>query len=129
MYDFKIQPLIESGTFNGQMDMKFKCLLPTDKIIFHSIDLILDKNSFKLKSLDSETSVENDYIEDKLTNFITIKLKKNCKKDFDYSLSFKYQGIINTNLYGLYPSSYTDNTGKMITLLTTHFHPTDARRV
>ncbi|CAF0998437.1 unnamed protein product, partial [Brachionus calyciflorus] len=138
-YHFKIQPYIgtnetwdndKSFTFDGEIAINFTCNISTNKIVFHALDLELHTESFTITSNDDKTglNIEKRYTEDKVTNFITINMNKPCMQNAQYILNMKYKGLIGSNLYGFYRSSYIDKNGNTFYLATTQFQPTDARR-
>lgn len=112
-YDITIKPYIgdswgeKSFTFEGSISINFTCDKPTNKIVFHGIDLNLDTKTFIIESTD-KIGVEQRYTEDKITNFIEINLDKECQKGLNYVLKMKYTGLIIKNLYGFYRSSYVN---------------------
>jgi hypothetical protein len=73
------------------------------------LELKLLKNTFKIDSDQDKTiQLEKDYAEDKVTDFITIKMSRECIRNSGYVLSLDYEGQINSNLYGLYNSYFYD---------------------
>lgn len=95
----------KSFTFDGSINITFNCVIPTNKIVFHAIDLNLHTNSFKIESTEN-LKIEKRYTEDKVTNFIEIDLDRECSQGFNYTLQMDYTGLIIKNLYGFYRSSY-----------------------
>lgn len=117
-YEIIIKPYIgdswkeRSFTFDGSINISFTCAIPTNKIVFHAIDLNLHTDSFKIVSTEN-IKIEKRYTEDKITNFIEIDLDRECSKGSDYVLQMDYTGLIIENLYGFYRSSYkNENNGQ-----------------
>ena len=122
LYEIEIQLFIgttevygnKSFTTEGQTQIHFNCVTPTNYIYLHSEELVL--NTEKLR-INSEEDLEIDLLDknaeyDLEKNFVIFKLNKQCKKNANYKLSISYTGLILPYTYGLYKSSYTDKTGK-----------------
>lgn len=117
-YDFKIKPYIgrnpawpaaKDFTFEGSIEMHFTCAKPTDKIIFHAADMVIDGNSLSIRSTaDPSMSVGKSYDYENLREFVTVYMSKNCTQDASYILSMTYDGNVLQQLYGFYRSSYED---------------------
>ena len=119
LYELQLQPFIgpaevyaeKAFTFNGQIQMHFTCSIPTNKIVFHALQLEIDSDNLELTSYnDPSPPVLNKNIEfDKPKQFVIINLSKECKSGSDYKLTMVYSGVILTNLYGFYRGSYQYN--------------------
>ncbi len=93
------------------MTMNFKCVNPTNKIVFHARDLNIDAENLILSSVtDKSVPVLNKSISyDNVTHFVIINLDKDCASNSDYKLVVPYSGNIISNLYGFYRGSYVYN--------------------
>ena len=87
--------------------ISFKCVTPTNRIVFHILDLNIDNSSFKLESTDDAALKLNDKWENDFSRqFFIMNFTGTCKKDANYVLSLKYIGLISEDLAGFYRSSY-----------------------
>ncbi|CAF0920546.1 unnamed protein product [Brachionus calyciflorus] len=138
-YSLMIQPYIGTNdtwdnnktfTFDAEIKINFTCVISTNKIVLHALDLELDADSFTIESEDDKTglNIEKTFTTDEVKNFIIIKMSKECLEESQYILYMKYKGLISSNLYGFYRSSYKDVNGKIFHLASTQFEPTEARR-
>jgi hypothetical protein len=93
--------------------MHFTCSNPTQKIVFHSYNLNLNRNSMALGSNgDNGISIDNNNVEiDLIRDFVTVSMNRACLKDVDYSLKINFTGEILNSLFGFYRSSYIDENG------------------
>lgn len=100
-------------TFDGICEITIKARKSNvDTITLHKEDLnILEQSlakkskSVSLSQRDESIDIKsNDYNE--ITNVYTLKLTSPLVKDEIYALKFKYVGNLQTNMHGLYRSSY-----------------------
>lgn len=116
-YELEIKPYVgpdyqnKSFTFEGWIQMHFRCVKPTNKIIFHQKDLKLTFGNFSSQD-DPELKIVSDFKYDNEKDFVTLDFNKNCKKDANYSLGIKFEGVILEKLYGFYRSSFQDKNDK-----------------
>ena len=119
LYELQIQPYIGTNetygdkafTFEGIMNMHFKCENSTNKIVFHINELEIEH--LEISSADAPTiSLDSDFQEDYVRQFVIVKMSRNCVEGAMYKLKIEYTGPISRYLYGFYRSSYLDSTGK-----------------
>ncbi|RNA03939.1 Aminopeptidase N, partial [Brachionus plicatilis] len=145
-YEILIKPYFnvtqEPSFYTGHVLINFKCLQNTSKLVFHKHqDIEIDDLSFELKSLSDKNFIpvkkmlESNYLIEKLsydnlTQLLQIELFKNTFiKNEEYSLSMNFKGLTRADNYGLYRSSYADDSGNTKWLLASQMEPTDARKV
>ena len=121
-----------SFKFDGKLDFTFRCENPTGRIILHSRDLLINKDSVKLvrysnssdgayesKSLGSAeaVSLDKDWALDDKRDFVIFYLDKKtnakCSKGSFYKLTLNYSGDILEKPYGLFRNSFVDKSGKL----------------
>ena len=134
MYELELKPYLgdeslhgdKSFTFEGDMKMHFKCVEPTNKLIFHSNGLNFHTDSIELESNDptEQITINKRFKIDAIRIFVIFDLSKECTKDVDYTFRVKYDSEISRNLYGFYLSSFTDLQDKTSYLAVTDFQPT-----
>lgn len=116
-YDLEIKPYVgpnyqeKSFTFEGSIEMHFRCVKPTDKIIFHQKDLNLTHKNLSSYN-DPELEINSEFKFDYDKDFVTLNFNKNCKKDANYTLGIKFDGVLLDKLYGFYRSSFQDKDNK-----------------
>jgi hypothetical protein len=118
LYELKIQPYIgpieiygnNSFTFEGENRMHFICAKPTNKIIFHSVNLKINNASLS-SSDDKDIKLEESHIEVKQKEYVVFKLNRDCKPNVLYTIAVSFNGQIANVLYGFYRSSYKDSKG------------------
>ena len=117
LYDVEIKPYIGGADvwganafkFDGKINMHFTCSEATSALIFHILDLEIDNSTIRLTSSDDPTLTlvggwKNDYERE----FFVSSFNRNCTKNANYTLSLSYRGNIQSNLAGIYRSSYFD---------------------
>lgn len=121
VYDLTITPYIGSNaawdsskdfTFEGIMNMHLLCYKATKKIVFHSAGLKINEDTLMLSSATDGTITFSKKLEyDNLREFVIVNLDRNCVEGSTYELKMDYTGIIVTELFGFYRSSYLDEFG------------------
>lgn len=93
------------------MKMTVECLKPTNKIIFHSVDLKIDPNSLAIMSEqdNSGIDVQKSLQFDDRREFVIVTTTRNCMPGAKYTLHMDFNGTILTVLYGFYRSTYRIN--------------------
>jgi len=110
-YDIRLLPILEKGNFSilGQVSIELECRTETDRIVLHSLEIVIDPKSvrlsgrnvanFNVKSVEYDTELE----------FAIIRLNQTLSKGFNYTLSMEFVGQLNDKLKGFYRSSYQEN--------------------
>lgn len=102
-------PTEKDYTFEATMHMHFTCRKPTTKIIFHSLELVIDQNALQLTSNDDNgIGLVGDLEFDQRREFVIVTMNRECKMGSSYVLKIEFTGIILPVLYGFYRSSYLD---------------------
>lgn len=117
-YDIEIKPYIgteetygdKAFTFEGRVIMKLTCEAPTNKIIFHAINLNIDAEKLELTSAtDKDIKFDKNFKYESLREFVTVSLSRNCVTGAEYSLTVVYTGEILKATFGFYRSQYTED--------------------
>ena len=121
--ELEVQPFIgppevygnQSFTFLGTMRLHFTCQKPTDKVIFHANELVVDETKLKIESSNDtgvrlSSSVPLEY--DNQRQFVIVTLGSACIQDQNYTLTVPYSGVILEKLFGFYRGSYTNSKGE-----------------
>lgn len=119
LYDLTLKPYVGSNpnawssskdfTFEGEMKMHFRCIQPTNVIVFHAIELAIDLDLLDIYSDDDpDIKVFHSIDYDKIRSFVTVTMTRECKRNVEYVLHIEYTGSILPVLYGFYTSSYKD---------------------
>ena len=93
--------------------------LHSKKIEIHSINVF--------DSSGNELSMDGHYL-DPERDFLVVKMRKPLSAGSNYTLGIEFVSKLSEELSGFYRSTYTDDDGKKITMATTHFEPTSARK-
>lgn len=114
-YELQIQPYIgpnygsKSFTTEGIMKMHFTCVNPTQSIVFHAINMVIDGKGLVLNSTtDNVITVSPDYTVDPVRDFVIVNMNRPCVRNVQYSLVVPFVGEIRSALNGFYRSSYRD---------------------
>ncbi|KAK4881197.1 hypothetical protein RN001_004516 [Aquatica leii] len=131
-YRLQIIPFLTEKNFttSGAVAITFKVNKETDKIVLNIFDMEIDKESVKIKRINStdHISVTDQQFND-VSQTYTIALEETLQKDDEYDVEMKFTGHLRDNMQGFYRSQYDDpktNTQKY--MASTQFSPIDARR-
>jgi len=140
----------DQNTFAGRVSILFKTIKsPTAFILskrdgtncigmlLHALDLHLDQARIEHLSCGNSRSLHLE-----ADNFRYSTVEQICRIEFpydensenvfvlgqSYKLTIDFHGVLNSNMQGLYRSSYKDRVGQEHFIATTQFEPTDARR-
>ena len=127
-YNLKLVPFIipDNFTIDGAVSIKLACAKDTTNITLHSKDIDINKVNV-LDSSGTEVSIAEHYLEPE-RDFLVVEMKKSLSAGSNYTLDIKFLSKLSEGLSGFYRSTYADGSGKKVTMATTHFEPTDARK-
>lgn len=92
--------------------MTYRCEEPTDRIVFHSVELNIHEESLELTSaLDQTIKIIKSVQFDDLRQFAILTTDRQCVKGVEYQLKIAFDGLISDRLSGFYRSSYLDQNG------------------
>ncbi|KAG5890983.1 hypothetical protein JTB14_037969 [Gonioctena quinquepunctata] len=114
------------SSFNGTVDITFNVTKSINTIQLHSAVTI---NNLELKSAIATIPYVN-YTLDSKVEILTILLTTTLNVSTEYTLTITYSGELNTtDTLGFYRSYYENSAGAESYFVTTHLHPTRARKV
>ncbi|XP_067653450.1 uncharacterized protein [Haliotis asinina] len=133
-YDLEMKPNMYEGdpasfTFEGSVTIHIRCLQPTRDVTLHINKLNITSGSIEVGpesgGVGAVTYVSHE--ENQVSQFLTIHVNEDLKKDSLYYLKMNFTGPLRDDLAGFYLSSYkTGNT--TVYLATTQFESSDARK-
>jgi len=118
-YYIDLTPSFDDLTFIGKEKIELEILNDSKEIILNSQDLSII--SCKLGEVEAKKIIHNKKYQQVRFSFSNI-IKKGI-----INLDIKFNGKVREDLRGLYKSTYLNNNKEM-TMLTTQFEPTDARK-
>ena len=118
-YDITVKPDAKAMTFSGTETVTIDVRQATDTIVLNAAELKLGKVTFDGKDMPFT-------IDDK-TQQLTVKLPAAAKVG-THSMSFAWDGKINTTSAGFFAIDYTNPDGSAARMLATQFEAPDARR-
>lgn len=126
-YDVHILDIdIHGETYKGKVTIQLVVDGPTNELHLNYRDLSVsaDKITVTSQSISIGVSAIEEFKE---KEYFVIKLDQELKKGGDVLVTLEYDGIVQTNMAGMYKSSYEENGVKKF-MLSTQFEATDARR-
>lgn len=130
-YTLRLQPFINGNlSIHGSVDIRFKVVEPTDKVVLNMADIITRNESVTVEAEGAAGErirvVCQTY--DSLLQLYTAHLEQRLLPTTTYLFHMDFQGYLNDKLVGFYRSEYKDAQGTHRMLAATQFSPTDARR-
>jgi len=112
-YDVRLLPILETGNFSilGRVSVDIECKEVTDRIVLHSVDIVVDPKSVQLihkvnqahalsvSGIDYDTKLE----------FLIVRLDHKLTKGSNYTLSMDFVGNLTDRLKGFYRSNYKED--------------------
>ena len=112
-YDVRLLPILETGNFSilGRVSVDIECKEVTDRIVLHSVDIVVDPKSVQLihkvnqahalsvSGIDYDTKLE----------FLIVRLDHKLTKGSNYTLSMDFLGNLTDRLKGFYRSNYKED--------------------
>lgn len=125
-YDLSVFDLnLDNDTYNGVVVIDLQVVEETDELHLHYRDLKIGEIKVKVGERSIEAKVAS--IDEKKEFFVVKFSEQVFPKDEKIQATITYSGIIQTNMAGLYKSSYKEN-GETKYMMLTQFDATDARR-
>ncbi|XP_072036362.1 aminopeptidase N-like isoform X1 [Amphiura filiformis] len=113
-YDVHIRADIENFTFNGSVQILFKCDEKTNIVLLHSIALDINVNDILLKedgSPDTTLSFRKTPWFHEENQYLVIELKEALKPGKVYTLYAEFSAPLGLEVAGFYRTSYETETG------------------
>jgi aminopeptidase N len=124
-YDLTLEPDLDSGAFQGVVEVAIDVVEPVTEIVLNAHELRLDEST--LTAADGRQVEVSKILTDDDAERATLELAETAERG-GWSLRLSFRGELNPRLTGFYRSTYTDQDGNARIIGTTHFEPTDARR-
>eukprot|EP01118_Nematostelium_gracile_P012838 TRINITY_DN4754_c0_g1_i2.p1 TRINITY_DN4754_c0_g1~~TRINITY_DN4754_c0_g1_i2.p1 ORF type:complete len:947 (-),score=202.94 TRINITY_DN4754_c0_g1_i2:66-2906(-) len=126
-YNLKIFPDMNSFNYTVQETVLVNVTSPTDIIVMHALDLVVDSASIRTDGGDIVAEISyNTTLDFVYLRFPGLKNKWNGQFQ-ECLISLRFHGEINDLMAGFYRSSYFENN-RTEWMATTDFEPTNARR-
>ncbi|XP_071953572.1 glutamyl aminopeptidase-like [Antedon mediterranea] len=126
LYDLTLHPNLTTDTFSGFVDIDVTVSSPTDTFLVHIKELTISNTKITSKEGGLEWAKEKEfpYTENE---FYVIQTKTDLPIG-DYILHYEFTGSLVGHIVGFYKSTYYNKDGKLMSMATSKFEPTDARR-
>ena len=124
-YDLTLEPDLDTGTFDGAIEVALEILEPVTEIVLNANELRLDDAT--LTAADGSQVEVSKVLTDDEAERATVDLAETAQTG-EWSLKILFRGELNPRLTGFYRSTYKDDEGNTQVIGTTHFEATDARR-
>ena len=124
-YDLTLEPDLDTGTFDGAIEVALEILEPVTEIVLNANELRLDDAT--LTAADGSQVEVSKVLTDDEAERATVDLAETAQPG-EWSLRISFRGELNPRLTGFYRSTYRDDDGNTQVIGTTHFEATDARR-
>jgi puromycin-sensitive aminopeptidase len=124
-YELSLDPDLDTRAFVGSEDVAVEVLEPTSEIVLNAVALeisdgwIAQGGDRRIEITSVELDEESERAHLRLAESVT---------PGKWTLHLGFRGVLDEQLRGFYPSTYTDDAGTTHTIATTQFESTDARR-
>ncbi len=131
-YDLLLSPDLSGATFHGELHLELEVLSVVDRVVMNAAELTLEDAALvagwaSAAALEDEPamscSLEIDAESERATFLLPVEIEPGR-----YTLSCRFDGVLNDKLCGFYRSVFVDDDGVEHALATTQFEDTDARR-
>ncbi|CAF2786103.1 unnamed protein product [Rotaria sp. Silwood2] len=130
LYELTIKPNFTNEKFSGDLFYTFTCLEPTNQVILHMQDLLIENSSLKIiNSSSSSMPIFLSWSYDQFNQLMIFTFSSNFTSGTNYTLRVIYSGDIIHDHHSLYMSHYTDVKGRRRIFMTSHMEATSARGV
>lgn len=130
-YRIELTTDIDRGDFDfsGVVNIRFQALVNTSEIILHSRQLTIQNINLFYAGNASAILIEPNitHTQDELREFLIIPTAQELEIYEQYIVEIAYSGVLRTDNFGFYRSSYRDPDGNIHWHATTHLQPTDPR--
>ncbi|XP_022084589.1 aminopeptidase N-like [Acanthaster planci] len=128
--DAPYSTLNRSYTFDGWVNIKVECVVPTEEIILHSHTLTVHgtPSVTGLDTADSRQLLDH-FTFDRGNMFLVLKLKESLQLHKNYEIQIVYTGLLDSEIRGFYVSKYITSDNRERLTATTQMEGPHARRV
>ena len=124
-YDLYLHPDLVSGLFMGRVTIAIEATSPTSYFLVHTKHL--DISDTRLSNGDGEEVSYMRAFEYERNEFWVVQLEGEVDAG-NYSLSMQFNGNLTRGITGFYKSVYTNRFGDKVSIATSKFQPTYARK-
>jgi puromycin-sensitive aminopeptidase len=122
-YDLRLTPDLSAFTFAGEERVAVQLHRATAEVVLNALELEIDSVVAECAGKSLAGRVEFEVARERAHLHFDETLGVGA-----WTLVIKFRGVLNDKLHGFYRSQYTDKAGKTVTIATTQFEATDARR-
>lgn len=97
-----------SFTFDGQVSIVYKCVEPTNRIVLHELNIVINKVKVGAARERLQDVAMSRLEHDSIREFLIINLDNECVRNVQYTIYIEYMGYLSDSLAGFYRSSYLD---------------------
>ena len=124
-YDLYLHPDLSTGLFMGRVTIDIEATSPTSYFLVHTKHL--DISDTRLLNEDGDEISYMRAFEYDRNEFWVVQLEREVVAG-NYSLSMEFNGNLTRGITGFYKSVYTNRLGKKVSIATSKFQPTYARK-
>ena len=124
-YDLYLHPDLATGLFMGRVTIAIEATSPTSYFLVHTKHL--DISDTRLSNTDGEAVSYMRAFEYPRNEFWVVELEEEVVAG-NYSLSMEFNGNLTKGITGFYKSVYTNSRGEKVSIATSKFQPTYARK-
>ena len=124
-YDLYLHPDLDTGLFMGRVAIAIEATSPTSYFLVHT--KYLDISDTRLANEDGDEISYMRAFEYERNEFWVVQLEEEVAAG-NYSLSMEFNGNLTKGITGFYKSVYTNKLGEKVSIATSKFQPTYARK-
>ncbi len=124
-YDLAMRPHLDTATFEGTVSVDLDLLEDADSIVLNAAELEI--SSAELASPTGAVLVPTALLHPEEER-LELRFGTPAQAGAGYRLSLAFRGVLNDHLRGFYRSTFKSPDGREVTIATTQFEATDARR-
>ncbi|CAD6194781.1 unnamed protein product [Caenorhabditis auriculariae] len=125
VYNLTIHPNLTSAHLHGKLEIYLTALNSTKFIVLHAVDLKHISSALKQNG----ERVDADFVECKELEQWAWKARKAVEEGDRIELTIEYEGLVSSDLQGLYINTHSDKNLKQTRSAVTQFEPTFARKM
>ncbi|XP_049870007.1 aminopeptidase N-like [Pectinophora gossypiella] len=127
---YDVQLFLDPGhveSFTGSVSIRVLPVISTSQIVLHA--MAMEINNIAVYAEGSTTDILNNYtLANNDTHLLRINLNTAIQPMVPHIVNINYTGQFAENMFGVYVSTYQDDDGNTVNLITSQLQPTFARR-
>jgi puromycin-sensitive aminopeptidase len=124
-YNLAMRPHLDTATFEGTVSVDLELAQATDSLMLNAAELEI--SSAELTSPSGEVLTAAAFLHTDQER-LELRFDASVRAGAGYRLSLAFSGVLNDHLRGFYRSTFKSPDGAEVTIATTQFEATDARR-